>query len=76
MTNTALEFLKRAGKDGRIVSSGDLTTIQIATFQAADWFFVDPDTGYGWAIVPWDLSTPKDRKREEEYFKGKPDAAE
>lgn len=65
---TALDFLRKAGKDGRIVSSGDLTTTQIAEFQAEDWFWVDPETNYGYAIVPWDLTTPKDRQRESEYF--------
>jgi hypothetical protein len=72
MSDGALEFLKRAcdGKH-RIVSSGDLTTIQIAEFQAAKLFYVEPGGGMGWALVPWELTTPKDRQREELYFKRK-----
>jgi len=66
------DFLTRAGTKGRIVSSGDLTTIQIAEFQAKGQFWVDPVTSYGYAIVPWDLTTPKDRKRETAYFENKP----
>lgn len=63
--NEALEFLKRAayGKH-RIVSSGDLTTLQIAEAQACDRFFVDTDTGLGWALLPWELSAQKDKMRE------------
>lgn len=65
MADGALEFLKRAGTDGRIVSSGDLTSIQIATFQAHGRFYVEPDGGLGWALVPWDLRVPKDKDRQE-----------
>jgi len=64
---TALEFLKSA--KGRIVSSGDLTIHQIAECRVHGRFFVDEETGLGWADVPWDLTTMKDRKRETEYFK-------
>lgn len=66
---TAIEFLKRAA-DGkhRIVSSGDLHVMQISEAQANKLFFVDDETGLGWALVPWELTTAKDRNREEEYF--------
>ncbi len=65
----ALEFLKRAAfNQHRIVSSGDLTTMQITEAQARGLFYVEPGGGLGWALVPWELTTPKDRKREEEYF--------
>jgi len=66
---TALEFLKR-GSDGkhRIVSSGDLHVMQISEAQAEGKFFVDDETGLGWALVPWELTTSKDRMREEKYF--------
>ncbi len=68
-TMTAIEFLKRAA-DGkhRIVSSGDLHVMQISEAQANKLFFVDDETGLGWALVPWELTTAKDRNREEEYF--------
>lgn len=66
---TAIEFLKRAS-DGkhRIVSSGDLLPIQISMAQADKKFFVDEETGLGWALLEWELTTPKDRKREQSYF--------
>ena len=66
---TAIEFLKRAA-DGkhRIVSSGDLHVMQISEAQANKLFFVDDQTGLGWALVPWELTTAKDRHREEAFF--------
>ncbi len=69
---TALEFLKRAA-DGkhRIVSSGDLHAMQISEAQAEKKFFVDEETGLGWALVPWELTTAKDRHREEDFFSRK-----
>lgn len=68
-TMTALEFLKRAA-DGkhRIVSSGDLHVMQISEAQANKLFFVDDQTGLGWALVPWELTTAKDRHREAGFF--------
>ena len=61
-----LAFLKRSA-DGkhRIVSSGDLTTIQQADAQADRRFYVEPGGGLGWALLPWHLRTPKDKEREE-----------
>ena len=63
-SDCALEFLKRAA-DGkyRIVCSCDLTGLQIAEAQACKRFYVEPGGGLGWALVPWELSTPKDRRR-------------
>ena len=67
---TALEFLRRAAEGNhRIVSSGDLHEMQISEAQANNLFFVDDETGLGWALVPWELTTEKDRNREEDYFK-------
>ena len=62
---SALDFLKRAcdGKH-RIVSSGDLTTAQINEARSNDLFFIDNDTGYGWALLPWELRTIKDKERD------------
>ena len=67
---TAMEFLKKSsyGKH-RIVSSGDLNQWQISEAQVNKLFFVDEESGLGWALVPWELTTQKDRQREEAYFK-------
>lgn len=67
----ALEFLKLAS-DGkhRIVSSGDLTELQIATCRMRGHFYAEPGGGLGWALVPWELSTQKDDMREAGLFKG------
>ena len=66
---TAIEFLRRSA-DGkhRIVSSGDLHVMQISEAQANKLFFVDEQTGLGWALVPWELTTAKDRHREAGFF--------
>ena len=65
----ALDFLRRgASGEYRIVASGDLTTMQITEAQTRGRFYVEPGGGIGWALVPWDLTTAKDRKREAEYF--------
>lgn len=47
----------------RIVSSGDLTVLQIAEAQACGRFYVHEPTGYGWAALPWFLTTEKDELR-------------
>lgn len=65
----ALEFLKRAGTDGRIVSSGDLTTLQIAEAQACKRFYVEPGGGLGWALMPWEVATLKDVTRHAEMIR-------
>jgi len=62
---SAIEFLRRAAANNhRIVSSGDLCRFQIAEAQANGLFFVD-ETGLGFALLPWDLTTDKDRQREQ-----------
>ena len=68
-TEGASEFLRRATSGNyRIVNSGDLDRFQISEAQANGLFFVDPETSYGWALLPWDLTTTRDRKREADYF--------
>lgn len=62
------DFVLRATTGMRIVSSGDLTPNQISEAQAAYRFWLDVDTGLGFALVPWELTTGKDRKREADYF--------
>ena len=62
------DFVLRATNEMRIVSSGDLTTHQISEAQAANRFWVDEETGLGFALLPWELTTDKDRKREADYF--------
>jgi hypothetical protein len=66
----ALAFLKRttSNANARIVSSGDLTNLQIAEAQACGRFYVEPGGGLGWALLPFALTTAKDRKREADYF--------
>lgn len=65
----ALEFMKRAATgEYRIVASGDLTAMQIIEAQTSGLFYVEPGGGIGWALLPWDLTTDKDRKREADYF--------
>jgi len=59
---TAIEFLLSI-EGGRIVSSKDLTEIQIHTARVNDQFFFNEDTGFGWAVVPWRLNTGKDIER-------------
>ena len=66
---TALDFLRRAASENcRVVSSGDLTHHQIVEAQTTGRFFVEPGGGLGWALLPWDLTTEKDRRREADYF--------
>ncbi len=61
----ALAFLKRASEGKhRIVSSGDLTSLQIAWAQANDLFYVEPGGGLGWVLLPWARCTHKDQLRE------------
>jgi hypothetical protein len=63
----AIEFLKRS--DGhRVVSTGDLNEYQIAEARRDNKVFVDPDTGLGWVLLPWELTTDKDRERERKYL--------
>lgn len=47
----------------RIVSSGDLTDLQIAEARSHGLFFVEPESNLGWALLPWSLTTEKDDKR-------------
>lgn len=66
----AIEFLKRS--DGhRIVSTGDLNEYQIAEARRENKMFVDSDTGLGWVLLPWELTTDKDREREKEFFESR-----
>lgn len=66
----AIEFLKRT--DGhRIVSTGDLNEYQIAEARRENKMFVDPDTGLGWVLLPWELTTDKDREREKLFFESR-----
>jgi hypothetical protein len=66
MTDGALEFLYRAA-DGkhRIVSTGDLHEMQIAEARTEGRMFVEPGGGLGWVLLPWELTTSKDKEREQ-----------
>ena len=68
MKESAEMFLDRAvSSGGRIVSSNDLNAFQISESQAKGVFWVC-QRGFGWAILPWSLTTDKDRARERSYF--------
>lgn len=63
------EFLRRcASGKYRIVNSGDLNERQISESRSEGLFYVDPETSYGWALLPWDLTTDQDRGRERKYL--------
>lgn len=65
MDDEALKFLQRCGglPAGRIVCSSDLTVHQIAEARVENRFYVDPE-GFGYALLPWELTTEKDVERE------------
>lgn len=65
MTADEMFKLARDGK-GRIVSSGDLCVEAISEAQACKRFYVDED-GFGFAYLPWELTTDKDRDREKSF---------
>lgn len=61
-------FLARAAAAGcRVVSSGDLNEWQISSARSKGNFWVSAE-GLGWAILPWELTTEKDRGRERAYL--------
>lgn len=66
MSESFLDFAKR-NLNCRIVSSNDLSYFQISEAQACQRFWVDGDTGYGWAALPWDLTTDKDNMRHSKH---------
>lgn len=60
----ALAFLKRCAEGNyRIVCTGDLTEFQIIEARVEDRMWVNND-GIGFVLLPWTLSTPKDKARE------------
>ena len=68
MGESAEQFLERALTiGGRIVCTGDLNELQISEAQAKGNMWVSPN-GFGWVILPWTLTTVKDREREKGYF--------
>ncbi len=67
-TSSIRDFLMLSTNEMRIVSSGDMTELQISESRQANRFFVDEETGLGFAAIPWELTTSKDRKREAGYF--------
>lgn len=68
MITSANQLLELAAKIGaRIVSSNDLDEFQIAESRQLGRFFVD-ENSCGWAVLPWSLTTSRDRDREREYF--------
>ena len=68
MNESAEQFFARAAANGgRIVSSNDLNVWQISEARVLRNFWVS-DEGFGWAILPWNLTTDKDRQREKDFF--------
>lgn len=66
-----IEFLYRCDGNYRIVTSADLTISQANKAREEGRMFIDPDTGLTWALLPWEVSTVKDRKREKEESSNK-----
>ena len=65
---TAAEFFLRAvGIGGRVVSSNDLNEWQISEARVKGLFWISEE-GFGWAILPWELTTDRDRNRERSFF--------
>lgn len=61
----ALNFLKRCSEGNyRIVCTGDLTEFQIAEARVENRMWVNDD-GIGFVLLSFDLSTPKDKAREQ-----------
>lgn len=61
----AIEFLRRtAEEEGRIVSTNDLTQLQIALAMENGSLFVDDETGLGFVLLPWRVRTRKDEERD------------
>lgn len=62
--NAALAFLNRCSEgDYRIVCTGDLTELQIAEARLENRMWVNDD-GIGFVLLPFRISTPKDKARE------------
>jgi hypothetical protein len=65
------DLLDKAAKgEGRIISTGDLTQLQIVEAQRTNNMFVD-ENGLGFVLLPWALTTDKDIQREKELAKRK-----
>ena len=63
-----LDFMKKFVDGHRIVSTGDLSLMQIAEAKKENRFFVDEESSLGWVALPWELTTYKDRDRETKYL--------
>jgi len=57
-----------ANDGGRIVNTGDLCHQQISEATADGRIWIDPATGYGFVMLPWNLTTDEDRERERTFF--------
>lgn len=63
-----LDFMKKFVDGHRIVSTGDLSLMQIAEAKKENRFFVDEESSLGWVALPWELTTHNDRDRETKYL--------
>lgn len=60
---TLSNFVKKyCGAGYRIVSTGDLTEMQIAEAKGEARFYVN-EQGFGYVALPWELTTDKDEER-------------
>ncbi len=63
----ALKFLKKFCNGYRIVSTCDLTELQIAEANVEGRLYIEPEGGFGWVALPWELTTVRDWQREKFY---------
>ena len=61
------DFLMRSVDIGRIVPSANLTNKQIIEARLNGRFHVDNESGIGFAILPWPLTTKEDLLRAAEF---------
>lgn len=58
-------MLKTRSGEGRIVSTDDLTELQISEANVDDRIHVTAEN-YGYVLLPWELTTAKDLEREKQ----------
>ena len=55
------ELLNRVAEgEGRLVSTGDLTELQVGEARSRDLMYVD-DGGLGWVMLPWEVTCSRHR---------------
>ena len=64
MSNIFNDFLIKFVDGHRIVSTNDLTELQITEAKIDGRLYVSEKHNLGWVALPWHLSTKKDKARE------------